>query len=126
MAFWYVLNKHNLSKMLVNKLCMKKAFNSIWCHQNLFVKKDNTINWCFLHSLYFLELITLWWGCVSPPHFCEFPLKNQEAKREDNEFKGWWTRVNVQLNVSISIKIALPISPYKIFFNYSNGHGCYF
>ncbi len=29
-------------------------------------------------------------------------------------------------NVSISIEITLPISPYKIFLNDSNGHGFYF
>jgi hypothetical protein len=34
--------------------------------------------------------------------------------------------VNVNCNGSISTKITFPTSPYKIFLNDSNGHGCYF
>jgi hypothetical protein len=34
--------------------------------------------------------------------------------------------VNARLNVLVLAEIALIISPYKIFFNDSNGHGCYF
>jgi hypothetical protein len=33
--------------------------------------------------------------------------------------------VNVNCNGSISTKITFPTSPYKIFLNDSNGHGCY-
>jgi hypothetical protein len=36
----------------------------------------------------------------------------------------WW--VNACYSGSIAIKITLLISPYKIFLNASNGHGCYF
>ncbi len=35
-------------------------------------------------------------------------------------------KANAKLNVSISIKVALFISPYKVFSNDSNGHDFYF
>jgi hypothetical protein len=34
--------------------------------------------------------------------------------------------VNAWYNGSMVAKITLPINPYKIFLNDSNGHGCYF
>jgi hypothetical protein len=35
-------------------------------------------------------------------------------------------RVDASYGGSISTKITLPASPYKIFLNVSNEHGCYF
>jgi hypothetical protein len=34
--------------------------------------------------------------------------------------------VHASYGGSLLAKITLPISPYKIFKNYSNGNGCYF
>jgi hypothetical protein len=36
---------------------------------------------------------------------------------------GW---VNARLSASILPKLTFPINLYNIFFNYLNGHGCYF
>ncbi len=35
-------------------------------------------------------------------------------------------KVNAWYNGSIVVEITLPINPYKIFLNDSNGHGCCF
>lgn len=48
-------NKHESSRDIENWARMEDCFRAAWCHFGIFESGENTISWCSILLLYFLD-----------------------------------------------------------------------
>lgn len=56
MASQYALNKHKSAREIEKQAKMEEDYLGVaWCHVGIFGSGENTINWCFISALYYLD-----------------------------------------------------------------------